>query len=65
MSEVNYFHWHDGVEFDEASQTWRGYIEDNDLAEKRLTDATFTDRGDAIVAAGEMLAQARAGKPPG
>jgi hypothetical protein len=64
MSDENYFHWHDGVEFDDESQTWRGYIEDNDYAHKHLTTATFDDKGDAVVAAGEMLRQARSGNPP-
>lgn len=64
MSDENYLHWHDGVEFDTRSQTWRGYIEDNDYIHKHLTDATFEDKGDAVVAAGEMLRQARSGRPP-
>jgi hypothetical protein len=64
MSDENYFHWHDGVEFDNQSQTWRGYIEDNDYVRKVLTTATFEDKGDAVVAAGEMLSQARHGNPP-
>jgi hypothetical protein len=61
----NYFHWHDGVEFDSQSNTWRGYIEDNDYTEKVLGEATFADKGDAVKAAGEMLSQARHGNPPG
>src|SRR5256885_14400520 len=31
MSGEQYLHWHDGVEFDEETQTWRGYIEDNNF----------------------------------
>lgn len=65
MSGEDYFRWHDGVELDPKSQTWRGYIEDNDYTEKHLTDATFEDKGDAVIAAGEMLARARKGDPPG
>lgn len=61
---TNYFRWHDGVEFDPTSQAWRGYIEDNEYTEKHLTEATFEDKGDAVVAAGDMLAQARKGNPP-
>jgi hypothetical protein len=64
MGDENYFHWHDGVELDEQSQTWRGYIEDNDYTRKHLTTETFADKGDAVVAAGEMLSQARHGNPP-
>jgi hypothetical protein len=61
VSDVNYLHWHDGVEYDAASDTWRGYIEDNDTGEQRFVEGTFDDRGDAIVAAGKMLAEARSG----
>jgi len=65
MSGEQYLHWHDGVEFDEATQTWRGYIEDNNVrSNKHLTEQTFDDKGDAIVAAGKMLAEARKGRPP-
>jgi hypothetical protein len=64
VSSTDYLRWHDGVEFDRESQTWRGYIEDNDYTEKHLTEATFADKGDAIVAAGDMLAKARSGAPP-
>jgi hypothetical protein len=64
MSGEDYFRWHDGVELDTASQTWRGYIEDNDYTKKHLTEATFDDKGDAVVAAGDMLARARKGEPP-
>src|SRR4051812_40727416 len=46
---TNYVHWHDGVEYDEASNTWRGYIEDNDYTEKRFAEGTFEDKGDAVV----------------
>ena len=65
MSGEEYRHWHDGVELvDAESQTWRGYIEDNDYTRKYLTDATFQDKGEAIVAASRMLADARKGNPP-
>ena len=64
MSGENYLDWHDGVEFDAESQTWRGYIEANGSTRKHLTEATFVDKGDAVVAAGQMLAQARKGNPP-
>ena len=64
MSDENYFHWHDGVELDEELQTWRGYIEDNDYTRKVLTTATSADKGEAVVAAGEMLRKARNGEPP-
>jgi hypothetical protein len=64
MDPKEYRHWHDGVELDEESQTWRGYIEDNDYTTKHLTAETFDDKGDAIVAAGDMLARARHGQPP-
>lgn len=60
----NYFRWHDGVELDEHTQTWRGYIEDNDYTRKHLTTETYADKGDAVVAAGAMLARARRGDPP-
>jgi hypothetical protein len=64
MSGTDYYRWHDGVEFDEASRTYRGYIEDNDYTSKHLTEATFEDKGDAVVAASKMLAEARRGNPP-
>ena len=65
MSGEQYLHWHDGVEFDEATQTWRGYIEDNNFkSNKHLTEQTFDDKGDAIVAASKMLSEARKGRPP-
>jgi hypothetical protein len=64
MSTENYFHWHDGVELDVATQTWRGYIEDNDYTRKHLTTESFADKGEAVVAAGEMLRKARNGEPP-
>jgi hypothetical protein len=65
MSGKEYLHWHDGVEFDEATQTWHGYIEDTNFSSnKHLTEQTFTDKGDAIVAASAMLAEARKGRPP-
>ncbi len=65
MSAVNYFHWHDGVEYDAASATWRGYIEDNDYTDKRFAEGTYDDKGDAVVAAGKMLAEARRGELAG
>jgi hypothetical protein len=64
MTDDTYLHWHDGVELDTATQTWRGYIEDNDYTEKHLTDERFEDKGDAVIAAGKMLAAARHGNPP-
>ena len=60
----NYVHWHAGVELDEQTQTWRGYIADNDYRQKHLTTETFTDKGDAVIAASAMLARARKGEPP-
>jgi len=65
MSGENYLHWHDGVEFDAESQTWRGYIEPNGSTRKVMTEATFADKGDAIVAASNMLRDARKGTVPG
>ena len=65
MSGENYLQWHDGVELDTASQTWRGYIEDNDGTRKHLTDETFEDKGDAVIAASAMLRKARIGTVPG
>ena len=65
MSPENYLEWHDGVEFDAESQTWRGYIEDNEYTRKHLTQATFEDKGGAVVAASDMLRQARKGTVPG
>ncbi len=66
MSGEDYLRWHDGVEFDAASQTWRGYIESNDdRTRKHLTEATFADKGDAVVAASDMLRDARKGTVPG
>jgi len=64
MIDEEYLHWHDGVELDTATQLWRGYIEDNDYTRKVLTDETFRKKGDAVIAAGKMLAAARHGNPP-
>jgi hypothetical protein len=61
----DYSEWHTGVEFDRDSRTWRGYIEDNEYAQKHLTEATFANKEDAAVAASDMLTQAREGTPPG
>jgi hypothetical protein len=61
MSGDEYLKWHDGVEYDQATSMWRGYIESNDTGEQRFVDGTFDDRGDATVAAGKMLAEARSG----
>ena len=56
--------WHDGVEVvDPVAQTWRGYIDDHDN-HKHLTAEVFEDKGDAVIAAGKMLAEARKGNPP-
>jgi hypothetical protein len=65
MIDEEYLHWHDGVELDTATQRWRGYIEDNDYTRKVLTDQTFSKKGDAVIAAGKMLAAARLRQPPG
>src|SRR4249920_3090378 len=46
MSGEDYLQWHDGVEFDAESQTWRGYIEANGSTRKLLTEATFEDKGE-------------------
>jgi hypothetical protein len=59
----DYSEWHTGVEFDRDSRSWRGYIEDNDYAEKRLTETTFADKEDAAVAASDMLTRAREAAP--
>jgi hypothetical protein len=58
MSE-EYREWHTGVEFDRETRTWRGYIENNDHTEKRLTEETFEYKEDAAVAASDMLTAAR------
>ena len=64
LSGVNYLDWHDGVEVvDPVAQTWRGYIEDHDN-HKHLTAKVLEDKGDAVIAAGKMLAEARKGNPP-
>jgi hypothetical protein len=65
MSGEDYLQWHDGVEFDADSQTWRGYIEANGSTRKHLTEATFADKGQAVVAASDMLREARKGTVPG
>ena len=58
MSE-EYRDWHTGVEFDRESRTWRGYIEDSDYTQKRMTDKTFENKEDAAVAASDLLTTAR------
>ncbi len=65
MSGEDYLDWHDGVEFDSESQTWRGYIEDNDRTRKHLTEETFAEKGHAVVAASDMLRKARLDTVPG
>jgi len=57
----DYREWHTGVEFDRESRTWRGYIEDNDYTQKRLTEESFANKEDAAVAASDLLTAARSG----
>jgi hypothetical protein len=57
-----YDDWHSGVEFDRATRTWRGYIKHNEGDKMHLTDESFAEKGDAAVAASDLLTAARAGK---
>jgi hypothetical protein len=58
----DYDDWHTGVEFDRETRTWRGFIKHNEMDMMRLTDESFDDKGDAAVAASDLLRAARAGK---
>ena len=57
-----YDDWHTGVEFDRETRTWRGFIKHNEMDKMHLTDASFDDKGEAAVAASDLLSAAREGK---
>jgi len=57
-----YDDWHTGVEFDRETRTWRGFIKHNEMDKIHLTDASFDDKGEAAVAASDLLSAAREGK---
>ena len=57
-----YDDWHTGVEFDRATRTWKGYIKHNEGDKMHLTDESFDDKGDAAVAASDLLTTAREGR---
>jgi hypothetical protein len=59
VSTTDYLRWHDGVEFGPTSQTWRGYIEDNDYTHKHLTDATSWIRETPGAVVGAVLLRKR------
>ena len=58
----DYDDWHTGVEFDREARTWKGFIKSNDGDQMHLTDQSFADKGDATVAASDLLNAARHGK---
>ena len=63
MSETGeYEDWHTGDEFDRETRTWRGFIKHNDGDRMHLTEESFADKGDAAVAASDLLDAARTGK---
>jgi len=57
-----YDDWHTGVEFDRETRTWKGFIKHNEMDKMHLTDKSFDDKGDAAVAASDLLSKARAGQ---
>ncbi|HEX2377305.1 MAG TPA: hypothetical protein VHI30_07085 [Gaiellales bacterium] len=57
-----YDDWHTGVEFDRETRTWRGFIKHNDMDKMHLTPESFAEKGDAAVAASDLLEAARSGK---
>ncbi len=57
-----YDDWHTGVEFDRETRQWRGFIKHNEMDKMHLTDESFADKGDAAVAASDLLTAAREGK---
>ncbi len=57
-----YDDWHTGVEFDRETRTWKGFIKHNEMDKMHLTDQSFDDKGDAAVAASDLLTKARAGQ---
>lgn len=63
--ELGYSGWHTGVEFDRDTKQWRGYIEDGEHQNRRFTADRFADKGDAAVAASDLLTELREGTPPG
>jgi hypothetical protein len=61
-STGEYDDWHSGVEFDRETRTWRGFIKHNERDQMHLTDETYADKGDAAVAASDLLTAAREGR---
>jgi hypothetical protein len=59
---THYEDWHTGVEFDRETRTWKGFIKHNDGDKMHLTDESFADKGDAAVAASDLLTAAREGR---
>ena len=62
MSEHDWNDCHTGVEFDRETRTWRGFIKHNERDLMHLTDESYADKGDAAVAASDLLTAARHGK---
>jgi len=58
----HYEDFHTGVEFDRETRTWRGFIKHNDGDQMHLTNESYADKGDAAVAASDLLTAARHGK---
>jgi hypothetical protein len=59
---AEYDDWHSGVEFDRETRMWRGFIKHNEGDKMHLTDESFADKGDAAVAASDLLTAAREGR---
>jgi hypothetical protein len=57
-----YDDWHSGVEFDRETRQWRGFIKHNERDRMHLTDESYADKGEAAVAASDLLTAAREGK---
>ena len=53
---------HTGVEFDRETRTWRGFIKHNEMDKMHLTPESCAEKGDAAVAASDLLEAARSGK---
>lgn len=59
MREDFYGSWHTGVEVDPATGRWRGFVTEPDSASREYADGEFEERGEAAVAASDLLTRLR------
>jgi hypothetical protein len=60
--DEKYLQWHTGLRFERTEGKYRPFVEDNDTGERLYSTELFDDRGDAAVAASNMLEALREGK---